>query len=215
MGSKFDGNLESLIENNEAWADGQEPGFFSELATQQKPKIVWFGCSDSRVPAETIVQLGPGEIFVHRNIANLFLHTDLNSLSVLQYAVEHLGVEYVIVCGHYGCGGVTASLSTGQHGIVDNWLRMIKDIYRNNKHDVDSHYTKKERINRLVELNVVRQVNNIASTPIVQEAWANGRKLEVHGWVYDLETGRLKDLECNSFEGVKALTTARNGSSDA
>ncbi|CAG8811032.1 2396_t:CDS:2, partial [Racocetra persica] len=174
-----------------------EAGFFASHAEGQKPKIVWFGCSDSRVPAETVVQLGPGEIFVHRNIANQFNHTDLNSLSVLQYAVEHLGVEHIIVCGHTGCGGVSASLSNDQHGLVDHWLRNIKDIYYANKSKIDALPERKDRVNELVKFNVVQQVYNISATNIVQNVWDRGGKLEVHGWVYDLGTGLIDDLKIN------------------
>ncbi|KAF0424762.1 carbonate dehydratase [Gigaspora margarita] len=195
-------SLEGLLENNKKWAKtitAQVPTFFANHAKGQKPKIVWIGCSDSRVPAETVVQLGPGEIFVHRNIANQFNHTDLNSLSVLQYAVDHLKVEHIIVCGHYGCGGVLASMSNQQHGLVDHWLRNIKDVYCANKSEIDA-LPECDRANRMVELNVVQQVYNIAATNIVQNVWEGGRKLEVHGWVYDLGTGLIKDLEMNIRE---------------
>ncbi|CAG8750284.1 741_t:CDS:2 [Cetraspora pellucida] len=192
-------NLEGLLKKNKEWANAitaQVPGFFANHAKGQKPKIVWFGCSDSRVPAETIVQLGPGEIFVHRNIANQFNHTDLNSLSVLQYAVDHLKVEHIIVCGHTGCGGVLASLSNGQHGLVDHWLRNIKDVYYANKPKIDM-LSEEDRVNELVKFNVVQQVYNISATNIVQNVWEHGGKLEVHGWVYDLGTGLIEDLQIN------------------
>ncbi|CAG8669954.1 18473_t:CDS:2 [Racocetra fulgida] len=175
-------NLEGLLKKNKEWANAitaQIPGFFTSHAEGQKPKIVWF------VPAETVVQLGPGEIFVHRNIANQFNHTDLNSLSVLQYAVEHLGVEHVIVCGN------------DQHGLVDHWLRNIKDIYYANKSNIDALPERKDRVNKLVKFNVVQQVYNISATNIVQNVWDRGGKLEVHGWVYDLGTGLIEDLKIN------------------
>ncbi|CAG8435276.1 6870_t:CDS:2 [Scutellospora calospora] len=189
-------SLEELLKNNKAWSSAitkQVPGFFANHAKEQKPKIVWIGCSDSRVPAETVVQLGPGEIFVHRNIANQFNHNDLNCLSVLQYAVDHLKVEHIIVCGHYGCGGVHASMSNEQHGLVDHWLRTIKEIYCANKSKIDA-LPPEDRANELVKLNVVQQVHNISATNIVQNVWDKGRKLEVHGWVYDLGTGLIEDL---------------------
>ncbi|RHZ59903.1 hypothetical protein Glove_360g119 [Diversispora epigaea] len=189
-------NPDALLENNKVWAKAHtklDPDFFIDQAKGQQPKIVWFGCSDSRVPAETVVQLGPGEIFVHRNIANQFNHADLNCLSVLQYAVDHLKVEHIIVCGHYGCGGVIASMSNEQHGLVDHWLRNIKDIYHEHKKTFDK--TDKNHSDLLVELNVKQQVYHISATNIVQNAWALGRKLEVHGWVYDLSTGLLKNLD--------------------
>ncbi|CAG8575035.1 11292_t:CDS:2, partial [Acaulospora morrowiae] len=190
-------NLEELFRMNKIWAEtitAQHPDFFAERAKTQNPHIVWIGCSDSRVPAETIVQLGPGEIFVHRNIANQFNHTDLNSLSVLQYAIEHLQVEHVIVCGHYGCGGVAASMKNKQHGLVDNWLCNLKDIYWKNK-KLFNELSEEERINLLVRLNVKQQVYNVTATSIVQRAWANGNQVKVHGWVYDLSTGLLEDLK--------------------
>ncbi|CAG8646824.1 5617_t:CDS:2 [Funneliformis caledonium] len=200
-------NLQRLLDNNKAWAKSiteTEPEFFTTTAKAQHPKIAWFGCSDSRVPAETVVQLGPGEIFVHRNIANQLNHADLNSLSVLQYAVDHLKVEHIIVCGHYGCGGVLAAMSNDQHGLVDHWLRNIKDVYKNNKSTIESSAPEK-RSNLLVELNVKQQVYNIAATNIVQSAWAAGRKLEIHGWAYRLDNGILNDLKVD-IKGEKDLS---------
>ncbi|CAG8615225.1 990_t:CDS:2 [Acaulospora colombiana] len=191
-------NLEELLRMNKIWANAitaQKPDFFAEHAKSQKPHILWIGCSDSRVPAETIVQLGPGEIFVHRNIANQFNHVDLNCLSVLEYAVEHLGVEHIIVCGHYGCGGVAASMTNKQFGIVDNWLCNLKDVYWKNKKLFTSELSEEERNGLLVRLNVKQQVYNISATSIVQRAWASGNKLKVHGWVYDLGTGLLEDID--------------------
>ncbi|CAB4386190.1 unnamed protein product [Rhizophagus irregularis] len=189
---------EKLFANNKEWAKSitnETPDFFINSSKGQSPKIVWFGCSDSRVPVETIVKSGPGEIFVHRNIANQFHHSDLNSLSVLEYAVKFLEVEHVVVCGHYGCGGVICSMRSSQHGLVDNWIRGIKDVYRNNKNSVESCGSDKEKADLLVELNVKQQVQNISATDIVQTAWAKGKKLKIHGWAYQLDTGLLKDLK--------------------
>ncbi|GES78073.1 carbonate dehydratase [Rhizophagus clarus] len=193
-----DNNLQKLLDNNREWVESitkENPDFFINSSKGQQPKIVWFGCSDSRVPAETIVKAGPGEIFVHRNIANQFNHADLNSLSVLEYAVLHLKVEHVVVCGHYGCGGVLGSMGHNINGLVDNWLRNIKDVYLHNKSSVESCGDDKEKSDLLVELNVKKQVRNISATDIVQKAWTDGRKLTIHGWVYQLDTGLLKDLE--------------------
>ncbi|RIA86234.1 carbonate dehydratase, partial [Glomus cerebriforme] len=195
-----------LLDNNREWVESitkDNPDFFINLSKRQSPKIILFGCSDSRVPVEIITKSGPGEIFVHRNIANQFNHADLNSLSVLEYAVCHLGVEHVIVCGHYGCGGVAAALGNGKNGLVDNWLRNIKDVYRHNKNSLES-VEGKERADLLVELNVKKQVENISATEIVQSAWANGKKLKIHGLVYSLETGILKDLKFD-INGVQDL----------
>jgi carbonic anhydrase len=168
--------------------------FFRRLAAQQDPDYLWIGCSDSRVPANEIVDMLPGEIFVHRNIANLVIHTDLNCLSVIQYAVEVLRVKHIIVCGHYGCGGVQAAMDNKEHGLIDNWLRNIKDIYRYHQVKLDSLQTDKEKINLLCELNVIEQAANICHTTIVQTAWRSGQELTVHGWIYSIEDGILKDL---------------------
>jgi len=199
----IDDNLQKLLDNNKEWAESMSPEFFTTLSSGQNPKFVWFGCSDSRVPAETIVKSKPGEIFVHRNIANQFVHTDLNSLSVLEYAVNHLNVEHIIVCGHYGCGGVLASMSNKQCGLVDNWLRNIKDIHWNNQSLMNSVEPEKQA-DLLVELNVKQQVYNISATSIVQGAWANGRKLKIHGLVYHIGTGRLSNLNID-MEGEQDL----------
>ncbi|NQZ56472.1 MAG: carbonate dehydratase [Lentisphaeraceae bacterium] len=189
--------LEKLLEQNRQWADdvvNANPTYFKDLSKQQNPKYLWIGCSDSRVPANQIVGLEPGEMFVHRNIANLVIHSDLNSLSVIQYAVEHLKVEHIIVCGHYGCGGVKAALSDGEHGIVDNWLREIKNTVRHNRDEL-AGLEGSECSDRLCEINVVEQVANVAQTTIVQSAWAAGQELSVHGWIYGLKDGRVRNLE--------------------
>jgi carbonic anhydrase len=203
----IDDNLQKLLDNNKEWAKSitdNNPQFFINSSKEQSPKFLWFGCSDSRVPAETIVKSGPGEIFVHRNIANQFNHTDLNSLSVLEYAVVYLKVEHIIVCGHYGCGGVKSSMSNKQYGLVDNWLRNIKDVHFNNKSLVESVESKKQE-DLLVELNVKQQVRNISATSIVQNAWDKGRPLKIHGLVYSLETGLLKDLN-SDIKGKQDLS---------
>jgi len=188
--------LDHLLEQNRAWAAAmveRDLHFFSELATHQSPKYLWIGCSDSRVPANEIVGLAPGEVFVHRNVANIVVHTDLNCLSVLQYAVDVLRVEHVIVCGHYGCGGVTAALERTRHGLIDNWLRHIEDVAEKHATELD-RLPDGERLNRLCELNVVEQVANVVQTTIVEDAWACGQPLTVHGVVYSLEDGLLRDL---------------------
>ena len=165
-----------------------------DLSRQQNPEYLWIGCSDSRVPATELVDLLPGEMFVHRNIANLVVHTDLNCLSVIQYAVEVLKVKHIIVCGHYGCGGVRAALENQDHGLIDNWLRHIKDVYRCHQDSVDAQQTQKEKLDLLCELNIVEQVANICHTTIVQNAWKSGQELTVHGWIYSIEDGILRDL---------------------
>ena len=186
-----------LFANNRAWAAdlvAHDPGFFTELAERQTPEYLWIGCSDSRVPANQIVGLEPGEVFVHRNVANVVVHTDLNCLSVLQYAVEVLGVKHVIVCGHYGCGGVQAALDGSRHGLIDNWLRHVTDVAE--KHAVELGSLRDQpRFDRLCELNVAEQVVNVSQTTIVEDAWARGQELTVHGLVYGLQDGLLRDLE--------------------
>ncbi len=189
--------LKELFERNRAWAarmTADDPGFFKTLCAQQAPRYLWIGCSDSRVPANQIVDLPPGEVFVHRNIANLVVHTDLNCLSVLQYAVEVLRVEHVVVCGHYGCGGVLAALEDRDHGLIDNWLHHIRDLYRVHRAEL-SALKPAARARRLCELNVIEQVANVCQTTIVRGAWAAGRDLAVHGWVYDIADGLLRDLD--------------------
>lgn len=189
--------LRTLFDQNRAWAEqtkAQDPEFFSKLAEQQSPDHLWIGCSDSRVPASQVVGLGPGDLFVHRNIANVVVHTDLNCLSVIQYAVEALQVEHIIVCGHYGCGGVQAALRDSKLGLIDNWLRHIQDVIGKHQDLLSNIESEKERTNRLCELNVIEQVANVCRTPIVQSAWERGQTLSVHGWIYNLADGLLRDL---------------------
>jgi len=189
--------LKNLFEKNKNWAEKVKktnPDFFLNLSKQQNPEYLWIGCSDSRVPANEIVDMLPGQIFVHRNIANLVIHTDLNCLSVIQYAVEILKVKHIIVCGHYGCGGIRAAMDNKEHGLIDNWLRSIKDLYHYHQAEIDSLQTEKEKNDLLCELNVVDQVTNICHTTIVQGAWKAGQELAVHGWIYSIEDGILKDL---------------------
>lgn len=193
----FMSELQELLTANRAWADKtktRDPEFFQKLSRQQSPKYLWIGCSDSRVPANEIINLMPGEVFVHRNIANLVIHTDLNCLSVIQYAVDVLKVEHIMVVGHYGCGGVKAAMEASEHGLIDNWLRHIRDVYRMRKNElIGMDETSKQ--NKLCELNVIEQVNNLCHTTMVQNAWKNGAKLCVHGWVYSLEDGLIRDLD--------------------
>ena len=189
--------LRHLFDRNVAWASEikeKNPDFFTELSKQQAPDYLWIGCSDSRVPANQIVNLPPGEIFVHRNIANIVVHTDLNCLSVIQYAVEVLEVKHIVVCGHYGCGGIKASKDETEHGLIDNWLRHIQDVSRFNADKLDGKEYG-EQLDLLCELNVVEQVINVCNTTIVQNAWKNGVELSVHGWIYSIENGILKDLD--------------------
>ena len=189
-------SYQKLIQGNKIFAETmafQDPDYFKNLAKGQKPDYLWIGCSDSRVPANQITNTKSGEIFVHRNIANLVVHTDANLLSVLEYAVKYLEVKHIIVCGHYGCGGIKASMTNSYHGFVDNWLRNIKDIYYKNKAELDSIRDEEKRANRLTELNVIEQVRNLAKTSIVQQAWEE-RQLHLHGWVYGLQDGLVKDL---------------------
>lgn len=189
--------LKHLFDNNRKWAEETnklQPGFFNKLSQQQAPEYLWIGCADSRVPANEIVGLLPGEIFVHRNIANVVVHTDLNCLSVIQYAVEVLGIKHIIVCGHYGCGGIKAAIEKNEHGLIDNWLRHIKDVYRYHQENVDSQPNDKSKLDLMCELNVIEQVANVCNTTIVQNAWKAGKELSVHGWIYSINDGLLKDL---------------------
>ncbi len=190
-------DISNLFDNNRSWSDRVQkdnPSFFPTLAAQQSPKYLWIGCADSRVPANQVTGLAPGEIFVHRNIANVVVNTDINCLSVLQFAVEVLGVSDIIVCGHYGCGGVVAALGKTRFGLIDNWLRNIKDVASRHASELEA-LDGKARINRLCELNVTQQVANLCHTTIVQGAWANKQPLTVHGVIYGLDNGRLKDLK--------------------
>ena len=192
--------LAELFERNRAWAAEMvagDPDFFTGLAEQQTPAYVWIGCSDSRVPANQIVGLQPGDVFVHRNVGNVVVHTDLNCLSVLQYAIDVLGVEHVIVCGHYGCGGVAAALHGARHGLIDNWLRHVTDVAEKHAAALAS-LPEEQRLDRLCELNVAEQVVNVCQTTIVEDAWARGQPLTVHGVVYGLEDGLLRDLRVSA-----------------
>lgn len=189
--------LSQLFANNRAWAAGmtrQDPDFFRRLSTQQAPEYFWIGCSDSRVPANQIVGLLPGEMFVHRNVANIVAHADLNCLSAMQFAVEVLRVGHVIVCGHYGCGGVLAALRGDNLGLVDNWLRPVQDVRWKHRVELDALQSEAPRHNRLCELNVLEQVVNASRTTIVRDAWARGQALALHGWIYDIRDGLLRDL---------------------
>lgn len=190
--------LETLLEKNQQWAKDtlkENAEFFNKLVNVQRPEYLWIGCSDSRVPANTIVGLQPGELFVHRNIANIVPHTDINALSVIEFAVNVLQVKHIIVTGHYGCGGVEAALESKPLGIIDNWLCEIKDIYRINYHQIHSLPTKKEQVDRLCELNVMQQVKNVACSSAVQQAWQRKQSLTIHGWIYRLSTGLIHDLQ--------------------
>lgn len=189
-------NLDHLFESNRKWAADvkrDNPEFFSELSKQQAPEYLWIGCSDSRVPANQIVRLPPGEVFVHRNIANVVVHTDLNCLSVIQYAVEVIKVKHIVVCGHYGCGGIKAAIEGEDHGLIDNWLRHIKDVSRLHADELNG-LEGNDKQDRLCELNVTEQVRNVSNSSIVKKAWRSGADLTVHGWVYGINDGILKDL---------------------
>ena len=190
-------SLTKLLDNNRAWAADRvkhDPTFFSRLAGQQAPTFLWIGCSDSRVPANDIVGLDPGELFVHRNVANIVVHTDVNCLSVLQYAVDVLKVRHVIVCGHYGCGGIRAALDGTAHGLIDNWLQHVQDVRQTHQAELLHLADVEARIDRLAELNVMEQVRNIARTTIVQDAWRRAQPIELHGWIYGLKDGLIHDL---------------------
>jgi len=189
--------LKNLFDQNREWAEKvkqSDPDFFLKLSKQQSPEYLWIGCSDSRVPSNQIVGLLPGEIFVHRNIANVVVPSDLNCLSVIQYAVEVLKIKHIIVCGHYGCGGVKAAMDKQEHGLIDNWLHHIRDIYRAHREEVDALQDKKLKLNKMCELNVIEQVANVCNTTIVRNAWKAGQELSVHGWIYSIENGILQDL---------------------
>lgn len=192
-------SLKDLFQNNRDWAESvssDDPGFFETLAAQQSPEYLWIGCSDSRVPANQIVGLLPGEVFVHRNVANMVVHTDFNCLTVLQYAIEILKVKHVIVVGHYNCGGVQAAYENADNGMIDNWLRNIKDVQHAHRERISALEDEEARVDLLCELNVMTQVANVCHTSIAQNAWARGQALEVHGWIYSLKDGLLQDLGC-------------------
>jgi carbonic anhydrase len=189
--------LDRLMQNNRAWADSKkavDPGFFQRLVAQQAPEYLWIGCSDSRVPATEIVALDPGEMFVHRNVANLAPPQDANYLSVLQFAVDVLKVKHILVVGHYGCGGVAAAVDGGRRGLVDHWLHPIREVAHNHRHELDAIPEQPDRLDRLVELNVLQQQRNVAADLFVRDAWARGQELAVHGWVYSLADGLVRDL---------------------
>src|SRR5258705_1617032 len=204
--------LDQLLENNRRWAEeikSQDPAFFQTLSQQQSPHYLWVGCSDSRVPANQIIGVSPGELFVHRNVANVVVHTDLNCLSVIQFAVDVLSVKHLIVCGHYGCGGVQAALDNAKLGLIDSWLRHVQDVRQ--KHEallgaVDAA----ERLNKLCELNVIEQVSNVCQTTIVQGAWERGQELTVHGWIYGLSDGLIRDLNVSTSSQDELATSYEN-----
>ena len=190
--------LEECFESNRRWAAEmleREPNFFTRLSEQQTPKLLWIGCSDSRLPPNMILGRTPGELFVHRNVGNVVVHTDMNALSVLQYGIEVLGVRHVIVCGHYGCGGVNTALQDRPFGLIDNWLRHIRDVYVMHEAELDAIDDMAKRADRLAELNVRAQVHNVCHTTIVQDAWRRGQSLAVHGWIYGISDGLLRDLD--------------------
>jgi carbonic anhydrase len=199
--------LDDLKANNRAWADRKvsaDPGFFKRLEGQQAPEYLWIGCSDSRVPANEIVDLDPGELFVHRNVANLAPPQDANYLSVLQFAVDVIKVKHILVVGHYGCGGVAAAVDGQRRGLVDHWLHPIREVHHDHRHELEAIGGERERWDRLVELNVVRQVRNVASDVFVQDAWARGQELCVHGWVYSIANGLVTDLDVSTSNAAEA-----------
>jgi carbonic anhydrase len=205
--------LADLFENNKAWAQRitrQDPDFFTKLSRQQSPTYLWIGCSDSRVPANEIVGLLPGELFVHRNIANIVVHTDLNCLSVMQFAVDILKVKHIIVCGHYGCSGVRAALRGDRIGLSDNWLRHVQDVREKHEKALAAFGRESKAADRLCELNVIEQVANVCQTTIVRDAWERGQKLEIHGWIYGLQDGLLRDLSMTVDTFREAETAYRS-----
>ncbi|MEQ5821550.1 carbonate dehydratase [Halomonas litopenaei] len=192
-------DIDNLLANNRAWADRicqEDPDFFARLAQQQSPEYLWIGCSDSRVPANQIIDLPPGEVFVHRNVANLLYHNDMNALSVVQFAVDVLKVRHIMIVGHYNCGGVRAAVTGGENGMVDNWLHSVRELYSMHRSELE-HLPLDEQVDRMCELNVQSQVKTLCRTKIVQRAWQRGQALSVHGWVYGLSDGRVTDLECS------------------
>lgn len=205
-------SIKELLDANKLWSQkvvAEDPHYFENLAAQQNPKYLWIGCSDSRVPANTIVDLDPGRIFVHRNVANLVNHTDMNCLSVIQFAVEQLQVEHIVVCGHFGCGGVIAAMEDKRHGLIDNWLRHIQDTANLHAATLESIGDPEERMNRLCQLNVAEQVLNVGETTIVLDAWNRGQQISIHGWIYGLRDGMLRDLDI-SISDETALRSLRN-----
>jgi len=205
-----DKDLKRLLDQNREWSEAikaSDPDFFPALAEQQSPQFLWIGCSDSRVPANQLVGLVAGEMFVHRNVANVVVHTDFNCLSVMQYAVDVLKVDHIIVCGHHGCGGVKAAMENSQLGLIDNWLRHVQDVVRDHEQTHMTNADEVKRLDRLCELNVIEQVLNVARTTIVQTAWQRGQELVVHGWIYGLQDGLLRDLGV-SIDNAEGLATA-------
>ena len=205
-------SLQHLIDNNRVWAariERERPGFFQKLSHQQSPRYLWIGCSDSRVPANEITGLDPGEVFVHRNVANVVVHSDLNALSVVQYAVDVLKVEHIMVVGHYGCGGVLATLRGARVGLVDNWLRHVHDVKLRHRRRLD-HLSVPEQEDVLCEMNVIEQVGNVALANVVQDAWARGQKLSVHGWCYGIKDGLVKDLNVTMSPPAEVVDVFRN-----
>lgn len=207
-----DNPLENLFANNQAWSESmhaENPEFFSRLVNQQSPEYLWIGCSDSRVPANQIIGLAPGEVFVHRNIGNVVVHTDLNALSVIHYAVEMLRVKHILVVGHYGCGGVKAALYDNRTGLTDNWLRHVQDVRDRHEAKLAALDDPKERVNRLCELNAMQQVVNVCQTSVLREAWARGQSVTVHGWCYSLENGLINDLKVSANSREEAMERYR------
>jgi carbonic anhydrase len=208
-----DTQLENLFANNKAWSErmhAENPEFFSRLVNQQSPEYLWIGCSDSRVPANQIIGLAPGEVFVHRNIANVVVHTDLNALSVIHYAVEMLRVKHILVVGHYGCGGVKAALNDNRTGLTDNWLRHVQDVRDRHEAKLAGIDDANERVNRLCELNAMQQVVNVCQTSVLREAWARGQSVTVHGWCYSLENGLINDLNVSAASREEAMERYRD-----
>lgn len=210
--NESDFSYQGLLEGNKKFIEKslhEDPQYFEKLAKGQKPPVLWIGCADSRVPANQITNTAPGEVFVHRNIANMVIHSDMNMLSVLDYAVNVLEVKHVIVTGHYGCGGVIAAMTNKQFGLIDNWLRHIKDVYRLHAAELDAIEDETLRTNRFIEYNVMENVYNLCKTSIVQNAWAKGRELGVHGWVYSIETGVITDLKLSTYDNAKMAEVFR------
>ena len=209
--------LKKLFDNNRAWAErirSQQPDFFDKLSRQQSPEYLWIGCSDSRLPPNDVTGLLPGELFVHRNVANVVVHTDFNCLSVLEYAVVVLKVKHIIVCGHYGCGGVQAALRNSELGLIDNWLRHIRDVYYKHETRLAAITDESQRWHKLCELNVIEQVYNVSNTTIVRNAWKRGQELTLHGWVYALKDGLLQDLNV-CIANLKEVPTVYDEAIDA
>jgi carbonic anhydrase len=206
-------SLAELFSNNQAWAQdlsARDPKFFEQLAVQQRPEYLWIGCADSRVPAEELVGLAPGEVFVHRNVANVVVHTDFNSLSVMQFAVDVLKVKHIIVCGHYGCGGVHATLRGDRVGLADNWLRHVDDVLQKHSSLLSHWQDESMRLNHLCELNVIEQVANVCKTTVVRDAWERGQDLSVHGWIYGMRDGLLRDLNTSAHSNESAKSAYQN-----